>query len=261
MKINQIRQDQPLIICLTNDVVKNFTANGLLALGASPAMATEVEELEDFIKHAGAVLINIGSLTKESIPSMEKAAEAANKWGVPVVLDPVACSATAFRKNFCLKLIEQYKISVIRGNASEIKGLIEETTMKGTDSDLSLDTVAIAKAAGEQLKTAIVVTGEHDAIYAQGKTKQLSNGTAMLTKVTGGGCLLGAIVSAFIYNEVEPTLDDLVEAVSYYNIAAEKAESLDNGTLPGHFQINLLDMLNSTDENDVAKNMRVEEVR
>ncbi|GGB12476.1 hydroxyethylthiazole kinase [Macrococcus hajekii] len=260
MRINQLREDNPLIICLTNDVVKNFTANGLLSLGASPAMATEVEELEDFIKHAGAVLINIGSLTKESMPSMEKAAEAANKHSVPIVLDPVACSATPFRKAFCLKLIQNYDISVVRGNASEVKGLIEAAEMKGTDSDLSLDTVKIAQEAGRKLETAIIVTGKEDAIYVDGQTRKLSNGSAMLTKVTGGGCLLGAIVSAFIYNEVKPTVSVLVEAVSYYNIAAERAAEQKAGTLPGHFQIHLLDMLNVIGENDIAENMRVKEV-
>ncbi|TDL95382.1 hydroxyethylthiazole kinase [Macrococcus carouselicus] len=260
MRINQLREDNPLIICLTNDVVKNFTANGLLALGASPAMATEVEELEDFIQHAGAVLINIGSLTKEIMPSMEKAVEAANKHHVPVVLDPVACSATAFRKEFCLKLIDHYDISVIRGNASEVKGLIEDASMKGTDSDLSLDPVTIAKKAGTQFGMAVIVTGKEDGIYVDGETRRLLNGTEMLTKVTGGGCLLGAIVSAFIYNKVKPTLSDLVEAVAYYNVSAERAEALAKGTLPGHFQINLLDMLNSTGESDIAENMRVEEV-
>lgn len=260
MIIQQLRKDAPLIICLTNDVVKNFTANGLLALGASPAMAEEPEELEDFIKHAGSVLINIGSLTESAKPGMEAAVKAANKHGVPVVLDPVACSATAYRKAFCLYLIQHYNISVIRGNASEIKGLVADAAMKGTDSDTSLDVVEVAKAAGRALNTAVIVTGQEDAVYAQGRLFKLSNGSPMLTKVTGGGCLLGAIVSAFIYNDCNPSSDVLIEALSYYNIAAEQAEQSEYGSLPGHFQINLLDSLQRVTSDDITDNMRVEEV-
>lgn len=261
MRINDVRKDAPLVLCITNDVVKNFTANGLLALGASPLMAIDQEELEDLIIHCGALLINIGTLSSAVMPSMEYAVKMANRHGIPVVLDPVACGATAFRKEFCLHLIQTYQISVIRGNASELKALVEEADMKGTDSDTTLDTVAIARLAGETYQTAVVVTGEVDGIYADGQVLKGLNGTPMLTKVTGGGCLLGAVVSAFIYNKVKPDAALLAEAVSYYNIAAERAEQQQKGTLPGHFQINLLDMLNAVGEDEIAENMRVEEVK
>lgn len=261
MRINQVRQDAPLVLCITNDVVKNFTANGLLALGASPLMAIDQEELEDLIKHCGALLVNIGTLSSKVMPSMEYAVQMANKHSVPVVLDPVACGATDFRKQFCLHLINTYEISVIRGNASELKALVDEAVMKGTDGDTSLDTVEVARLAGETYQTAIIVTGEVDGIFADGQLMKLNNGTPMLTKVTGGGCLLGAVVSAFIYNEVKPNAALLAEAVSYYNIAAELAEAKQDGTLPGHFQIHLLDMLNAVGEDEIAENMRAEEVK
>ncbi|WP_246143135.1 hydroxyethylthiazole kinase [Macrococcus equipercicus] len=260
MRINEVREHAPLVLCITNDVVKNFTANGLLALGASPIMAIDEAELEELIEHCGAVLINIGTLSTAVMPSIETAIQAANKHHVPVVLDPVACGATNFRKEFCLKLLRQYHISVIRGNASELQSLSAEVAMKGTDSDTSLNTAVVARAAGEYFNTAVVVTGAIDAVYVDGTVMKLANGTPMLTKVTGGGCLLGAIVSAFIYNEVKPTLSMLTEAVSFYNIAAERAAQRDNGTLPGHFQINLLDMLQETGESEIAENMRAEEV-
>lgn len=261
MRINDVRNEAPLVLCITNDVVKNFTANGLLALGASPIMAADPQELDELIQHCGAVLINIGTLSAAVIPSIETAIQSANRHAVPVVLDPVACGATAFRKNFCLKLLHHYDISVIRGNASELQSLLSAAEMKGTDSDTTLNTSAIARAAGLHFSTAVVVTGQEDAVCVDGQVMKLTNGTPMLTKVTGGGCLLGAIVSAFIYNEVKPTLSMLTEAISWYNIAAERAEQLDNGTLPGHFQMNLLDMLQDTGENDIVENMRAEEVK
>ncbi|MCU7558092.1 hydroxyethylthiazole kinase [Macrococcus capreoli] len=258
--LTQLRQDNPLIICITNDVVKNFTANGLLALGASPAMATEQREMDEFLAHAGALLINIGSIEVGDVDNMLAAAQYANQHRVPVVLDPVACGASKFRKDFCLKLLHEHEIAVIRGNASELQALVGEASMKGTDADTSLSTEAVAQAAYEQFKCAIVVTGAIDAICVDGKVNLLENGTPLLTKVTGGGCLLGAVVASFIYNETKPTLEVLTEAVTTYTVASELAEKSPNGTLPGHFAVHLIDQLYLIQESDVAKNRLVKEV-
>ncbi|WP_414052181.1 hydroxyethylthiazole kinase [Macrococcus animalis] len=258
--LEQLRKDNPLIICITNDVVKNFTANGLLALGASPAMATEKLEMKEFLTHAGALLINIGSIEEEKIDNMMTAAQFANELDVPIILDPVACGASKFRKDFCLKLLEENEIAVIRGNASELQSLVGEANMKGTDADTSLSTESVARNAYERFNCAIVVTGEVDAICVDGKINLVENGTALLTKVTGGGCLLGAVIASFIYNESKPTLELLTEAMTTYTVASELAEKGPNGTLPGHFAVNLIDQLYLIQESDVAKNRLVKEV-
>ncbi|MCE4957610.1 hydroxyethylthiazole kinase [Macrococcoides caseolyticum] len=258
--LSQLRKDNPLIICITNDVVKNFTANGLLALGASPAMATEQLEMDEFLKYAGALLINIGSIEAGDIDNMLAAAKYANHHDVPIVLDPVACGASKFRKDFCLKLLETFDIAVIRGNASELQALVGEAHMKGTDADSNLSTENVARNAYQKFKCAIIVTGEVDAICVNGKINLIENGTALLTKVTGGGCLLGAVVASFIYNETKPTLSLLTEAMTTYTVASELAEQGPNGTLPGHFAVNLIDQLYLIQESDVAKNRLVKEV-
>lgn len=255
-----LREVNPLVLSITNDVVVNFTANGLLALGASPIMPNEPRELKEFIPHCSAVLINIGSLEESRKVVIREAVKCANEFGVPIVLDPVASGATSYRRSFCLELLNNYTIDVIRGNASEVNSLINVGTMRGTDSDTSLDSVSIAKKAGFVLNTAILITGKVDVIYANKKLFKLSNGTPMLTKITGGGCLLGAIVAAFLYNKEEPTWSQLINAVSTYNIAAEFAERGDRGTLPGSFQINLLNELSTITESEVAENIKVEEV-
>lgn len=260
MILEQLRKDNPLIICITNDVVKNFTANGLLALGASPAMATEKLEMDEFLTHAGALLINIGSIEAGDIENMLAAAKYANQHDVPIVLDPVACGASKFRKDFCLKLLETYDITVIRGNASELQALTGNAQMKGTDADTSLSTEDVARAAYNKFNCAIVVTGEIDAICVNGKLNLIENGTKLLTKVTGGGCLLGAVVASFIYNETKPTLETLTEALTTYTVASEFAERASNGTLPGHFAVNLIDQLYLIQESDVAENRLVKEV-
>lgn len=258
--LNRIREDNPLIICITNDVVKNFTANGLLALGASPAMATEKKEMEEFLSHAGALLINIGSIESGDIDNIKAAAAFANQHNVPIVLDPVACGASKFRKAFCLELLDMYDITVIRGNASELLALTGEASMKGTDADTNLSTEEVARNAYNKFNCAIIVTGEVDAICVDGKINLVQNGSQLLTKVTGGGCLLGAVVASFIYNETKPTLALLTEAMTTYTVASELAEKLPNGTLPGHFAVNLIDSLYQIQESDVAKNRLVKEV-
>ncbi|WP_414055419.1 hydroxyethylthiazole kinase [Macrococcus equi] len=258
--LNQLRKDNPLIICITNDVVKNFTANGLLAIGASPAMATEKLEMEEFLRHAGALLINIGSIEAGDIDNMMSAAKFANQHDVPIVLDPVACGASKFRKDFCLKLLGTYDVAVIRGNASELQALIGDASMKGTDADTSLSTETVALNANKQFGCAIVVTGKTDAICVDGKVSLIDNGSELLTKVTGGGCLLGAVVASFIYNETKPTLEVLTEALTTYTVASEFAEKSPNGTLPGHFAVHLIDQLYSIQESDVAENRLVKEV-
>ena len=118
--IKLLREQNPLVICLTNDVVKNFTANGLLAVGASPAMSSCIEDLEDLLPYAKALLVNIGTVNPELAAFYKKAVALANKLNVPVVLDPVACSAGAFRKQIAMDLLEQHTIILLRGNAGEI---------------------------------------------------------------------------------------------------------------------------------------------
>ena len=174
--LERLRSENPLVICYTNDVVKNFTANGLLSLGASPAMSEAPEEAEDFTRMASALLINIGTLTRENEEDIIKIGKIANQQGTPIVFDPVAVGASKYRKNFCQRFLDEVNVTVIKGNASEILTLIDfNTTMKGTDSDSELDSVNIAKKAANTLNTAIVITGEDDIIAKNEKIIKLSN--------------------------------------------------------------------------------------
>ena len=174
--LERLRSENPLVICYTNDVVKNFTANGLLSLGASPAMSEAPEEAEDFTRMASALLINIGTLTRENEEDIIKIGKIANQQGTPIVFDPVAVGASTYRKNFCQRFLGEVNLTVIKGNASEILTLIDfNTTMKGTDSDSELDSVNIAKKAANTLNTAIVITGKDDIIAKNEKIIKLSN--------------------------------------------------------------------------------------
>ncbi|GEQ06721.1 hydroxyethylthiazole kinase [Staphylococcus gallinarum] len=259
--LDKIKTMQPLIICYTNDVVKHFTANGLLSLGASPAMSEAPEEATEMLSVAQALLINIGTITKDRAKDMLEIAKIANKVGTPVIFDPVAVGASDFRKQFCKQFIEEIDIAVIKGNASEVLALIDdETTMKGTDSDVNLDAIDIARKALDQLQTAIVITGKEDIIAQDNKVIQLSNGSSLLTRITGAGCLLGAIVGAFLTEKGKVQIQQLEEAVAIYNIAAEAAEQLAGHQGPASFMTALLDALYHISYDDYLKSNRRTEV-
>ena len=194
-----LKEKAPLVICITNDVVKNFTANGLVALGASPAMSEYPKDLEDLLQYAGGLLINIGTLTDETWKLYQEALKIAEKYNVPAVLDPVACGAGAYRKKVSDDLINNYKLAAIRGNAGEIASLVGiNVASKGVDS-AGVDNIdEIALAANEKFNIPIIVTGEVDAIAVNGEVVTIHNGSAMMPKVIGTGCLLGAVLASFI---------------------------------------------------------------
>lgn len=259
--LDTIRQQNPLVVCYTNDVVKNFTANGLLSLGASPAMSEAPEEAEDFFKVASALLINIGTLNKAQSQDMLKIAHIANKSEVPLVFDPVAVGASNFRKSFCQQFLSEIDVAVIKGNASEILALIDEgATMKGTDSDDDLHVLDIAQRAQKKYNTTIVITGKEDIIAQENKIVKLSNGSSFLAKITGAGCLLGGVIASFLNKRLSPDIYNVIEAVSIYNIAAEQAEDEVIAQGPGTFLTRFIDKLYSIDHSDYIKLSQIEEV-
>lgn len=259
--LERLRSENPLIVCYTNDVVKNFTANGLLSIGASPAMSEAPEEAVEFYKMASALVINIGTLTRNNEEDIMKIGRIANEQGTPIVFDPVAVGASTYRKQFCKQFLEEVDVSVIKGNASEILTLIDsDTTMKGTDSDISLDAVKIARKAYQKLNTAIVLTGKDDVVVQNNQIVKLSNGSAMLAKITGAGCLLGGIIASFLFRDTQPEMNQLIEAVSIYNIAAEKAENESHVHGPGTFLPELLDQMYQIDYSTYEKYINKVEV-
>lgn len=215
-----------MVICITNDVVKNFTANGLVALGASPAMSEFPADLEDLLKYAGGLLINSG--------------------------------AGEYRKKVADDLINNYKLAAIRGNAGEIASLVGmDVASKGVDS-AGVDNIdEIALAANEKFNIPIVVTGEVDAIAVNGEVVTIHNGSAMMPKVIGTGCLLGAVVASFIGLEKGQELKSLETAMLVYNIAGEMAEKRPNGHLPGTFKVEFINALYEITDEDVKKFKRV----
>ncbi|KHD86050.1 hydroxyethylthiazole kinase [Heyndrickxia ginsengihumi] len=252
--VRRIKETNPLIHNITNIVVANFTANGLLSLGASPVMADAAEEVAEMASVAKALVINIGTLNRDSVEAMIIAGKSANQHHVPVILDPVAAGATTFRTETVKRLLQEIKFSVIRGNAAEIANLIGvDWEIKGVDAGNGQgDIVEMAKKAALALSTTVAITGKDDVISNGETTYIVQNGHPILTKVTGTGCLLSSIVAAF--NAVEhQALLAATSAISFYGVAAEIAAKKTAGQGPGSFQIEFLNQLSLVSEEDIQR--------
>lgn len=242
--LQKVREANPLVHNITNVVVTNYTANGLLALGASPVMAYAKEEVADMARIAGALVLNIGTLNETEVEAMILAGKSANKHGVPVVLDPVGAGATPYRTETAKRILREVNVSIVRGNAAEIANVTGENwTIKGVDAGAGSGNVtALAQTAARSLKTTVVITGKDD-VVTDGKTAYVvHNGHPLLTKVTGTGCLLTAVIGAFAAVEKNPLIASAAALVSY-GVAAEVAASRKAEEGPGSFQIELLNQL------------------
>lgn len=193
-----LRQQAPLVHCMTNDVVQTFTANVLLALQASPAMVIDVEEAAQFAGFADALLINVGTLTCDRRDAMLAAVHAAQAAGTPWTLDPVAVGALSLRTAFCQQLLS-LQPAAIRGNASEILALAHQASGgRGVDSLHQADAaLSAAQQLARDYHTVVAVTGEVDYVTDGAQTLAIPGGSPLMTRVVGTGCALSAVVAAF----------------------------------------------------------------
>lgn len=251
----------PLVHCITNDVVNNFTANVLLSIGAAPAMVVAKEESADFAKIASSLLINVGTLTPETMQSMRLAITSAKTHHVPWVLDPVAYGVLDYRSKFCDKVVH-LRPAVIRGNPAEIaglSGLASKGQSKGVDSLLnSTDALMCAVALAKRCNTVVAMTGETDYVTDGTDVWALKNGSVQLTRVTGTGCALGAMVAAYCAICDTPMQASLC-ALSHMAIAGEIAHEQSKGI--GSFSVALLDALQLFAQNNTfAQRLHIESV-
>lgn len=251
--LHKVRSQKPLIHNITNYVVMNTTANALLAIDASPVMAHAIEEVEDITAISSALVINMGTLSKNWVDSMELAAQKAKDTHCPFVFDPVGVGASKYRTETAKKLIEISAPNVIRGNASEIMALAEITnTTKGVDSTADTsDALEGGILLSKRLQNTIIISGAKDYIITGDKITTIENGSPLMAKVTGMGCTATAIVGACIAVETD-THKAAVSAMAIMGVAGEMAAELSQG--PGSFQMNFIDALHQlTDEMMIQK--------
>lgn len=253
--LNNVREKSPLVHNITNYVVMNNTANALLSIGASPVMAHAVEEVEDMIKIASVLVINIGTLSPRWVEAMILAAKAAKAKGIPIIIDPVGAGATPYRNEVCAKLLETANPSVIRGNASEIMAMENAAIKtKGVDSSQSSDSAMdSAKNLAKKYKCIVSISGKTDHLTDGENVISLEGGSDMMPKVTGLGCTATALTGAFVAVN-NNTLEAAASAMAVMGIAAEMAEEEAAG--PGTLQLHMLDAFYNMNEDDVKKYLK-----
>ena len=196
--LDKVRRQNPLVHNITNGVAMNFTANGLLALGASPIMADEVSEMADMAAICSALLINIGTLRRQTVEAMLTAGKAANARGIPVVFDPVGAAATQFRRDTVERLLAEVRFAAIRGNAAEMAYIAGGAWQgKGVDAGGGAANAAeVAATAAKRYGCVAAVSGATDYVSDGLCTVAVANGTPLFPKITASGCLLGSVIAA-----------------------------------------------------------------
>jgi hydroxyethylthiazole kinase len=254
-----VREKRPLVHNITNFVVMNYTANALLALGASPVMAHAEEEVEEMAALAGALVLNIGTLSEAWIRAMIRAGNAANKRNTPVVLDPVGAGATRLRTASARRILSESRVSVVRGNASEILSLGSgnAAATKGVDAVHSVDEAAEAarQLAGE-LNTVLAITGAVDLVTDGDRVLRVENGHPLLTRVTGTGCTATAVIGSFLAVDEDP-LVATAGALAFFGVAAERAA--EHVQTPGRYKSALIDALYALDPETLRSEARIHE--
>ena len=240
-----LRERRPLVHNLTNAVVANFTANALLALGAAPAMVESPEEVPAFSAAADAVVVNLGMLTAARAGVMRQAVTAAAGARKPWVLDPVGAGAIPARTAFALELCRR-RPTAIRGNASEILGLVGEAGGgRGGDTGAAADAaIAAARSLAVMTGAIVAVTGAVDYIVDGRRSVALRNGDRTMTSVTGMGCAASAIVGACLA-VADDGLLGVAHALAITGIAGEMAAGVARG--PGSLLVAYLDALAAPD--------------
>jgi len=259
--LQAVRRQAPLVHNITNFVVMNYSANALLAVGASPVMAHAKEEVQDMVGIAQALVLNIGTLEPDWVEAMRMALQAARARGVPVVLDPVGAGATPYRNAAIAELLRSGAPCVVRGNGSEVMsvaGLAAAT--RGVDSAASSgEALDAARALARDLQAVVCISGADDHVVdAGGRWATLSNGDPWMTKVTGVGCSASAIVGAFAAVQSDrwrATVSAMAVLGVVGELAAERTRSAGAGV--GRLQIELLDGLQLLDEASFSSRLKL----
>ena len=228
--MDQLKRTAPLVHNITNYVTVNDVANILLACGASPIMADDADEVEEITSVCSGLNINIGTLNKRCIESMYRAGKKAKELGHAVLLDPVGAGASSLRTRTALGLIREISFDVIRGNISEIKTLSQgDGTTKGVDADVAdavtedtLDeAIAFVRAFAVQTGSVIAVTGAIDLVTDGDTCYVIRNGRPEMGKITGTGCQLSGMMTAFLAANPDRKLEAAAAAVCAMGLAGE----------------------------------------
>lgn len=264
-----VKKNIPLVHSITNYVTVNDCANIILAVGGSPIMADSALEVEEITSICNSLVINIGTLDERVIDSMIKAGKMANKIGNPTILDPVGVGASTLRLETTFKLLEEVSFSIIRGNASEIKTIYEKSgTTMGVDAkkedkvrDENLDQmIDMCRELSKMTGAIICLTGAIDIVSDSVNTNVIYNGDALMSKVSGTGCMLSAIIGAYCAANKDDLFDATSLAVAHMGlageIASEKLKQTDVGV--ASYKMFLMDSVSQINQKILKEGVKIE---
>ncbi|MFE8700216.1 hydroxyethylthiazole kinase [Cytobacillus sp. FJAT-54145] len=260
-----IKDNNPLVHHITNQVTINDCANVTLAIGASPVMADYTREVEEIVSKADALLLNLGTFNEERYQSMKVAGKKANQLGIPIVFDPVGVGASSFRKNKALELLKEIDICIIRGNYAEVSSLVGlGGKAKGVDSvnleESSNDVIKIAKLVATAFDSIVVISGEIDVVTNGQRACIVENGDEWLSKISGTGCASGSLIASFsaVTNDYYLAA---VAGISTMGVCGERAKkALEKADGLGTYRVKLMDQLSSMDGDTWGREVRIYEV-
>ncbi|AMV73274.1 hydroxyethylthiazole kinase [Desulfuromonas carbonis] len=258
--LHRVRSTAPLVHNITNFVVMNSSANTLLAVGAAPVMAHCIDEVEEMVQLAGALVLNIGTIEPAWLAAMLRAGQAANQKGIPVVLDPVGAGATRLRTAAVERILAEVEVAVLRGNASEIFSLgRDEIRTRGVDSSLGLgaEVVAAARALALGQGCVVAISGERDLVTDGSRVFRIANGQPLMTRVTGMGCGLSALTGAFCAVADGELLAATAAAFGLYGLCGDLA--IEVSDRPGSFAVAFLDALFSVGREEIGRRLLIAE--
>ena len=266
--LQNVREKGPLVHNITNYVTVNDVANVILACGASPIMSDEPQDVQDITAICGGLNINIGTLNVRTIEGMLAAGHKANELNHMVLLDPVGAGASSLRTNTAVNLMQEIKFDVIRGNISEIKTLASGSgTTKGVDADVAdavteenLDeAVAFAKAFAEKANCVVAITGAIDLVSDGKSCYVIRNGRPEMGKITGTGCQLSGMMTAYITANPEHTLEAAAAAVCVMGLAGEIGFSrMQDGDGNSTYRNRIIDAIYNMDAKTVEEGAKYE---
>ena len=254
-----VREQKPLVHHLTNWVTIYDCANVVKVFGASPVMAHAPEEVAQMSAISSALVLNIGTLTVDLVKAMKIAAKMANHKGIPVILDACGAGATELRDKSCWELLDECKINIIKGNASEIARIAgEKVRTKGVDSSgIETDLQQLARRLAGQRNCTVVITGKTDIISDSSRIFLVKNGEAIMGRIVGTGCMATSVIGTFAAVEKDLCLA-AAAGLACFEIAAECAVKKSKG--PGTFKEQLFDCIYALNEKTVNKMQKVYQV-
>ena len=267
--LGNVQAKTPLVHSVTNYVTVNDCANIILASGGSPIMADDIGEVCDITSICSSLVLNMGTLNERTVASMIAAGKRANELGHPVIFDPVGAGASMLRNRTALTLLQEVRFSVIRGNISEIKFLATgggnaqgvDASVADRVTDATLDSaLRFVKALSAATGAVIAITGAIDIVADARSAYVIRNGHPLMSRVTGTGCMLSAVIGSYTGANPADLLDATAAAVCAMGLcgelAYERLQALDAGT--GTYRSLIIDFMSKLDAKTLREGAKIE---